>query len=160
MTRTLLILSCLVGSACDLLDSNDTDPGTDIDTDTDTDTDTESGTDIDIDTDSAAQTLVGEWSGSLDQAGVVYSMEMTVDSLTVGAVSGTTNYPDLSCTGELTLTGQEGTAYSFDEVITSGTESCVDGSYAIEQVDAGTVNATWTDAANAQNTASGPLTRQ
>ncbi len=70
----------------------------------------------------------GEWRGTATQRGYgEYPVEMTIDNLERGEVSGTTNYPTLSCGGNLIYEGRGTNTHIFTERIENRSGgNCID----------------------------------
>ena len=69
--------------------------------------------------------ITGTWAGTVESVGG-YEVEMTITRLGEGKVSGSTDYPDLDCAGELTYQGRRGDTHTFHETIVRGRDTCVD----------------------------------
>jgi hypothetical protein len=92
--------------------------------------------------------VVGYWDGFVTQHGPGtttqrYFVEMTVKSSTPGATAGTTNYPDLHCSGQLQLSRAQGILHVYHEQITSGGQQCGSGGTIYATVLGGSMSWRW-----------------
>ncbi len=84
-------------------------------------------------------TLVGSWQGEVNQPNFgEYPGEITIDSLVVDSISGTSSYSTLNCSGVNQFVGTTDSVHIFKETITDGT-SCLDGRIEIYKVSNDTI---------------------
>lgn len=70
--------------------------------------------------------LAGTWSGTVRQTDPALAVTVQIQ-FTAGAPGGTISYPQLSCSGRLSLVSAAGGRYTLDQGITSGQQSCENG---------------------------------
>lgn len=68
--------------------------------------------------------LAGSWGGTVDQGGLLYPIELTLDGGSApGSRAGTVRYPTLACSGFWNFDGVSGSEYQMTERITQGAVS-------------------------------------
>jgi hypothetical protein len=72
------------------------------------------------------ETVAGTWSGTIHQTNPALSVTVRL-SLPGGRTHGTLDYPQIGCTGQLSLTSARGAALTFRLAITSGKNNCSPG---------------------------------
>ena len=104
----------------------------------------------------APATLTGNWSGQVHQTGPVLTVIVRI-SLPAGSATGTISYPQLSCSGRLTIVAVAERKVTLDQTIASGRANCPDGVITLVSQPAGTVTFTFLRANGGNPT--GTLTR-
>ncbi len=74
-----------------------------------------------------AQTLSGQWSGTVHQTGPRNASESYPATMKLNGASGTMDYPSLGCGGSLTFMNKNGNIYYYRENITYGANRCTNG---------------------------------
>lgn len=74
-----------------------------------------------------AQNLAGEWSGLVYQTGPGDHRESYHAEMILNGSSGSMDYPELHCGGQLTFLNKKENIYYYRESITYGRDKCIDG---------------------------------
>lgn len=67
---------------------------------------------------------LGEWTGPIEQAGIKYVVDLSLEH-DGDTIVGTTDYPELNCSGRLDDAELAGDVLSVVETITVGAEGCI-----------------------------------